>query len=215
MLPSRPQKSSGYGRSVGQGGDRASLSAKEVRDHGAFGAELLLGGPDAIKSFLSEHIGRGRLGNDYRRAFGQVFEPFYSHRLQEAWLPVCQVLAEYVGENFRFTGQSMAFGVETKGLPPVTLRALCKRHDIGVKIVAQMLKSKYGRRFGFSEMIDPKLVAEIAPLVKIQMNAQAAARYLGVSIEVLYGVIADRLIVPDFRFNERMMGFLPTTLDAF
>lgn len=47
------------------------------------------------------------------------------------------------------------------------------------------------------------------------LNAQDAARALGVSIDVLKGLIADGLLLPDYQFNDRMRGFSRETLDRF
>lgn len=47
------------------------------------------------------------------------------------------------------------------------------------------------------------------------INDQDTACYLGVSIYLLRWLIADGLLVPGYRFNDRMVGFRPTTLAAF
>ncbi len=192
-----------------------SISAEELRQHGHIGAGVLLQGHSAIKDFLGEYIGRGRYGNDYHHAFGRAFDPFYFRKDQAAYQPICAVLAEYVGENFRFTHQEKVFGIETCGVPPTILRTLCTQHGIGLKITAQVLMAQHGIRAGASDEVDPSLIADLAPRLKDLINAQDAARHLGVSVYLLRWLMADGLLVPDYRFNDRMVGFRPKTLDAF
>lgn len=191
------------------------ISPDERRQHGCVGAEVLIEGPAAMKEFLRDHIGRGRYGNDYHNAFGKAFNQFYFRKDQPAYRPVCEAMAEYVGENFRFTGQEKVFGIWTRGIQPTTLRSLCKRHGIGTKITSLVLKAKYGIRAGESHEVDPVLIAELAPKLKNLLNAQDAGRRLGICVKVLRGLMADHLLLPDFRFNDRMVGFRPETLDAF
>ena len=191
------------------------ISADELRQHGHIGAGVLIQGPNAIKDFLGQHIGRGRYGNDYHHAFGRAFNPFYFRKDQPAYQPICAVLAEYVGENFRFTHQEKVFGIKTRGIPPTTLRSLCTLHGIGLKITAQVLMAQHGIRAGASDEVDPSLIADLAPKLKDLINAQDAARYLGISVDLLRGLVADEVLVPDYRFNDRMVGFRPWTLDAF
>ncbi|WP_323009607.1 TniQ family protein [Paracoccus sp. (in: a-proteobacteria)] len=191
------------------------ISADERRRHGCIGADVLTEGPAAVKDFLHDQIGRGRHGNDYRKAFGKAFNQFYFRKDQPAYRPICEVMAEYVGENFRFTGQEKVFGILTRGIQPTTLRSLCKQHGIGTKITSLVLKAQYGIRAGESHVVDPALIAELAPKLRDLLNAQDAGRHLGICVEVLRTLIADQLLLPDFRFNNRMMGFRPETLDAF
>lgn len=191
------------------------ISADELRQHGHIGAGVLIQGPNAIKDFLSQHIGRGRYGNDYHHAFGRAFDPFYFRKDQPAYQPICAILAEYVGKNFRFSHQEKVFGIKTRGIRPTTLRSLCTMHDIGLKITVQVLKAQYGVRAGASDAVDPSLIADLAPKLKDLLNAQDAARYLGVSVDLLRGLMVDGVLVPDHRFNDRMVGFRPETLDAF
>lgn len=191
------------------------ISADELREHGHIGAAVLIQGQAAIKDFLRSHVGRGRYGNDYHHAFGRAFDPFYFRKDQPAYQPICAILAEYVGENFRFTHQEKVFGINTCGLPPATLRSLCTLHGIGLKTTAQVLKAQHGIRAGASDEVDSSLIADLAPKLKDLVNAQDAARYLGVSVDLLRGLVADELLVPDYRFNDRMVGFRLGTLDAF
>jgi len=127
------------------------------------------------------------------------------------------VLAEYVGETFRFTGQEKVFGIRTRGVAPKTLRSLCNRHGIGLKITVQVLKALYGFGVGTgaSSEVDPDLIADLAPKLKDLLNAQDAARHLGVSVDVVRGLIGDGLLVPDHRFNDRMVRFSAATLESF
>ncbi|MDO5643802.1 MAG: hypothetical protein Q4G26_15630 [Paracoccus sp. (in: a-proteobacteria)] len=74
------------------------------------------------------------------RAFGRAFDPFYFRKEQAGYRPICTILAEYVGKNFRFTHRENVFGIETRGVPPTTLRPLCTQYGIGLKITAQVLK---------------------------------------------------------------------------
>ena len=191
------------------------ISADELRQHGHIGATVLIQGPITIKDFLRQHIGRGRYGNDYHHAFGRAFDPFYFRKDQPAYQAICAVLAAYVGENFRFTHQEKVFGIKTRGIPPTTLRSLCATHDIGLKITAQALMAQHGIRAGASDEVDPSLIADLAPKVKNLINAQDTARYLGVSIDVLRGLMADEVLLPDYRFNDRMVGFRAASLEAF
>ncbi|RMC32856.1 hypothetical protein [Paracoccus alkanivorans] len=191
------------------------ISADELRQHGHIGAGVLIQGPMAIKDSLRQHVGRGRYGNDYHHAFGRAFNPFYFRKDQAAYQPICALLAEYVGENFRFTHQEKVFGIKTRGIPPTTLRALCTQYGIGLKITAQVLIAQYGIRAGASDEVDPSLIADLAPRLKDMINAQDAARHLGVSVDLLRGLMADEVLVPDHRLNDRMVGFRPATLDAF
>ena len=92
------------------------ISADERREQGCIGADVLIEGPAAVKEFLRDHIGRGRYGNDYHKAFGKAFNQFYFRKDQPPYRPVCKVMAEYVGENFRFTGQEKVFGILTRGI---------------------------------------------------------------------------------------------------
>lgn len=195
--------------------DWSDISGEELRRQGHIGAQTLVQGVPAIKAFLAEHIGTGRRGNDYRYAFGQAFNPFYFRRSLPAYRPVCEVLADYVGETFRFTGQEKVFGIQTLGIASKTLRALCTQHGIGVKITAQVLKAQYGLRAGASAEVPPELIAELAPVLRDLLNTQDAARALGVSIDVLKELIADGLLLPDYQFNDRMRGFSRETLDRF
>lgn len=176
---------------------------------------MLIEGRAAIKDFLRKYVGRGKYGNDYHHAFGQAFDPFYFRKDQAAYQPICAILAEYVGENFRFTHQEKVFGIKTRGLPPTTLRSLCTQYGIGLNITAQVLKARHGIRAGASDEVDPSLIADLAPKLKYLINAQDAARHLGISVYLLRGLIADGLLVPDYRLNDRMVGFRPETLDAF
>lgn len=191
------------------------ISTDERREHGHLGAEVMIEGSTAIKDFLRAHIGRGRYGNDYRNAFGLAFNEFYFRKDQPAYRPICVVLAEYVGETFRFTGQDKVFGIKTRGVQPTILRSLCSQHGIGLKITSQVLKAQYGIRAGASCEVDPALIADLAPKLKDLLNAQDAARYLGVSVDVVRGLISDGLLVPDYMFNERMSGFSGATLKSF
>lgn len=84
-----------------------------------------------------------------------------------------------------------------------------------MKITAQVLKAQYGLRAGASAEVPPDLIAELAPVLRDLLNAQDAARALGVSIDVLKGLIADGLLLPDYQFNDRMRGFSRETLDRF
>jgi len=195
--------------------DWKGISFEERREHGHVGAEVLVEGPAAIKDFLRQHVGRGRLGNDYHNAFGRAFNEFYFRKDQPAYRPICAVLAEYVGETFRFTGQEKVFGIRTRGVEPKTLRSLCERHGIGLKITAQVLKDQYGIWRCASHEVDPDLIAGLAPKLKGLLNTGDAARHLGTSIDVFRGLVRDGLLVPDYRFNDRMAGFSSTTLDAF
>lgn len=195
--------------------DWSDISGEERRRQGHIGAQILVQGVPGIKAFLAEHIGTGRRGNDYRYAFGQAFDLFYFRRSLPTYRPVCEVLADYVGETFRFTGQEKVFGIQTRGIAPKTLRALCTHHGIGVKITAQVLNARYGLRAGASAEVPPDLIAELAPVLRDLLNAQDAARALGVSIDVLKGLIADGLLLPDYQFNDRMRGFSRETLDRF
>lgn len=95
--------------------DWKGISSDERREHGHVGAEVLVDGVAAIKDFLRQHIGRGRVGNDYHNAFGRAFNEFYFREDQPAYRPICAVLAEYVRETFRFTGQEKVFGIRTPG----------------------------------------------------------------------------------------------------
>lgn len=95
------------------------------------------------------------------------------------------------------------------------MRSLCERHGIGLKITAQVLKDQYGIWRCASHEVDPDLIAGLAPKLKGLLNAGDAARYLGTSIDVFRGLIGDGLLVPDYRFNDKMAGFSSTTLDAF
>lgn len=201
----------------GPQGDWKGISADERREHGHLGAEVLIKGPAAIKDFLRAHIGHGRRGNDYHTAFGRAFNEFYFRKDQTAYRPICAVLAEYVGETFRFTGQEKVFGIRTRGVEPKTLRSLCNRHGIGLKITVQVLKAQYGFGVGTgaSSEVDPDLIADLAPKLKDLLNAQDAARHFGVSVDVVRGLIDDGLLVPDYRFNDRMVGFSAATLESF
>ena len=191
------------------------ISADELREHGHIGAQVLIEGRAAIKNFLRQYVGRGRYGNDYHHAFGRAVDPFYFRKDQAAYQPICAVLAEYVGENFRFTHQEKVFGIKTRGMPPTTLRSLCTQYGIGLKVTAQVLKAQYDVRAGASDEVDPSLIADLAPKLKDLINAQDAARHLGVSVYLLRGLMADGVLVPDYRFNDRMVGFRPKTLEAF
>ncbi|RJE82563.1 hypothetical protein [Paracoccus onubensis] len=176
----------------------------------------MIQGRGAIKDFLRPHVGRGRYGNDYHHAFDRAFDPFYFRKDRDAYQPICAVLAEYVGEDFRFTHQEKVFGIETCGIPrPTTLRSLCTIHGIGLKITVQVLKARHGIRAGARDEVDPSLIAEPAPTLKDLINAQDAARHLGVSVDLLRGLMVDEVLVPDHRFNDRMVGFRLETLDAF
>lgn len=190
-------------------------NAKERRKHGEIGAEVLLEGPASVKAFLTEHVRRGRQGNDYRYAFGKAFDAFYFRKDQPAYRPICEVLAEYVSENFYFTHHSKVFGIRARGIEPKSFRALCAQHGIGAKITAQVLKTRTKKRVGLDHEVDPALIAELAPQLKGLLNTYDASRHLGDSVDVFRGLLADDLIKPDFRFNQRMMGFRPDTLDAF
>ena len=191
------------------------ISADELRQHGHIGAGVLIQGSSAIKDFLGQQVGRGRYGNDYHHAFGRAFNPFYFRKDQAAYQPICAILAEYVGENFRFTHQEKVFGIKTRGIPPTTLRSLCTIHGLGLKITAQVLMARHRIRAGASDEVDPTLIADLAPKLKGLLNSQDAARHLGISVDLLRGLVADEVLVPDHRFNDRMVGFLPETLDAF
>ncbi len=81
----------------------------------------------------------------------------------------------------------------------------------------QVLKAQYGLRVGIgaSSEVDPDLIADLAPKLKDLLNAQDAARHLGVSVDVVRGLIGDGLLVPDYRFNDRMVGFSAATLESF
>lgn len=125
------------------------------------------------------------------------------------------MLAEYVSENFRLTHQETVFGVETRGIQPTSLRSLCIQHGIGLKVTTQVLKTRYHVNASASDEVDPTLIAEIAPMLKEMLNARGAAHHLGVSVDVLRDLIADELLVPDYRHNNRMPRFRPETLDAF
>lgn len=191
------------------------ISADELREHGRIGAQVLIEGRAAIKNFLRQHIGQGRYGNDYHHAFGRAFDPFYFRKDQPAYQPICAILAEYVGENFRFTHQEKVFGIKTRGIPPTTLRSLCTQYGIGLKITVQVLKARHGIRAGASDEVDPSLIADLAPKLKDLINTQDAARHLGISVYLLRWLMVDEVLVPDYRFNDRMVGFRPETLDAF
>ena len=191
------------------------ISADELRQHGHIGAGVLIQGPNAIKDFLGQHIGRGRHGNDYHHAFGRAFDPFYFRKDQAAYQPVCAILAEYVGENFRFTGQEKVFGIKTRGVQPTTLRSLCNHYGIGLKITIQVLRAQHGIRAGASDEVEPALLDCLASQLKDLLNVQDAARHLGTSVDVVRGLIGDGLLVPDHQFNERMVGFSPATLVSF
>lgn len=67
--------------------DWKGISSEERREHGHVGAEVLVEGPAAIKDFLRQHVGRGRLGNDYHNAFGRAFNEFYFRKDQPAYRP--------------------------------------------------------------------------------------------------------------------------------
>lgn len=86
---------------------------------------------------------------------------------------------------------------------------------IGLKITAQVLKAQHGIRAGACDVVDPNLIAELAPKLRDLINAQDAACHLGVSVDLLRGLITDEVLVPDYRFNDRMVGFRSETLDAF
>ncbi|MFV0295369.1 MAG: hypothetical protein ACK5JT_04535, partial [Hyphomicrobiaceae bacterium] len=191
------------------------ISADELREHGHIGAGVLIKGPNATKDLLRQHVGRGRYGNDYNHAFGRAFDPFYFRKDQPAYQPICAILAEYVGENFRFTHQEKVFGIKTRGMPPTTLRSLCIQYGIGLKITAQVLMARHGIRAGTSDEVDPSLIADLAPKLKDLINARDAARHLGISVYLLRSLVVDEVLVPDYRFNDRMVGFRPRTLDAF
>lgn len=94
-------------------------------------------------------------------------------------------------------------------------RRLCERHGIGLKITAQVLKDQYGIWRCASHEVDPDLIAGLAPKLKGLLNTGDPARHLGTSIDVFRGLVRDGLLVPDYRFNDRMAGFSSTTLDAF
>lgn len=199
----------------GQHSSWSDIGPEERRQHGAAGADVLIEGPSAIMEFLKKHIGMGARGDDYHATFGNAFSHFYARRLNVAYHPVCAILARYVGANFRFTGQEMVFGIRTMGKRPTTLRSLCEQHNVGMKITAQVLEAQYGIRAGSSTAVDPQLIDEIAPQLKGLMNSRDAARDLGVSIGLFKDLIDAELLVPDFRFNDRMLGFKRDTLDAF
>lgn len=199
----------------GQHSNWSDIGPEERRQHGAVGAEVLIEGPSAIMEFLAKHIGMGARGDDYHATFGNAFNHFYDRRLNVAYHPVCAILAQYVGVNFRFTGQELVFGIKTVGKRPTTLRSLCEKHNVGMKITAQVLEAQYGIRAGSSTVVDPQLIDEIAPQLKELINSRDAARDLGVGVELLKGLIDAELLVPDFRFNDRMLGFKRETLDAF
>ena len=107
------------------------------------------------------------------------------------------------------------FGIKTRGIQPTTLRSLCTQHGIGLKLTVQVLMAQYGIRAGASHEVDPSLIADLAPKLKDLLSAQDAARQLGVSVDVVRGLIGDGLLVPDCRFNDRMVGLSAATLDAF
>lgn len=132
-----------------------------------------------------------------------------------AYRPICEVLAEYVSENFYFTHHSKVFGIRARGIEPKSLRVLCARHGIGAKITAQVLKTRTTKRVGLDHEVDPALIAELAPQLKGLLNMHDAARHLGISLDVFRVLLADGLIEPDYQFNRRMAGFRPKTLDAF
>ncbi|MDH2329003.1 TniQ family protein [Cereibacter sp. SYSU M97828] len=199
----------------GQHSSWSDIGSEERRQHGAAGADVLIEGPSAIMEFLKKHIGMGARGDDYHATFGNAFSHFYARRLNVVYHPVCAILARYVGANFRFTGQEMVFGIRTMGKRPTTLRSLCEQHNVGMKITAQVLEAQYGIRAGSSTVVDPQLIDEIAPQLKGLMNSRDAARDLGVGVELLKGLVDAELLVPDFRFNDRMLGFKRDTLDAF
>ncbi|WP_323716706.1 hypothetical protein [Paracoccus aminovorans] len=73
----------------------------------------------------------------------------------------------------------------------------------------QVLKAQYGFGVGTgaSSEVDPDLIADLAPKLKDLLNAQDAARLLGVSVDVVRGLIGEGPLVPDYRFNDRMVGF--------
>lgn len=191
------------------------IKAKERRRHGEIGAEVLLARPEAIKTFLAEHVRRGRQGNDYRYAFGKAFDAFYFRKDQPAYRPICEVLAAYVGENFYFTHHSKVFGIRARGIEPKSLRVLCARHGIGAKITALVLKAQTKKRVGLDHEVDPAVIAELAPQLKGLLNMHDAARHLAISLDVFRVLLADGLIEPDYKFNRRMAGFRPETLNAF
>lgn len=169
------------------------ISADELREHGHIGAPVLIRGRTAIKDFLRQHVGRGRYGNDYHHAFGRAFDPFYFRKDQPAYQPICAILAEYVGESFRFTHQEKVFGIKTRGIPPTTLRSLCTMHGIGLKITAQVLMAQHGIRAGASDEVNPTLIADLAPKLKGLLNAQDSARHLGISVDLLRALVADKV----------------------
>ena len=191
------------------------IKAKERCRHGEIGAEVLLAGPEAIKTFLADHVRRGRQGNDYRYAFGKAFDAFYFRKDQPAYRPICEVLAALVGENFHFTHHSKVFGIRARGIEPQSLRVICAKHGIGAKIKAQVLMTRTKKRVGLDHEVDPALIAELAPQLKGLLNMHDAARHLGICLDVFRVLLADGLIEPDYQFNLRMAGFRPETLDAF
>ncbi len=118
--------------------------------------------------------------------------------------PLSLVAAE---ELDRFLDRHLPLGL--------TLRSLCTQHGIGLKITAQVLKARHGIRAGASDEVDPFLIADLAPKLKDLINAQDAARHLCISVYLLRWLMADGLLVPEYRFNDRMVGFRPGKLDAF
>lgn len=55
-------------------------------------------------------------------------------------------------------------------------------------------------------IVDPFLIADLAPKLKDLINAQDAA-HLCISVYLLRWLMADGLLVPEYRFNDRMVGF--------
>lgn len=174
--------------------DWKGISSDERREHGHVGAEVLVEGAVAIKNFLCGHIGRGRLGNDYHNAFGRAFNEFYFREDQPAYRPICAVLAEYVREMFRFTGQEKVFGTRTPGRRAEDTTLPLRARGIGLKITAQALKEQHGIWLCASHEVDPDLIARLAPKLKGLLDAGDAARHLGVGIDVFRGLVRDRVL---------------------
>lgn len=77
------------------------------------------------------------------------------------------------------------------------------------------MKTRTTKRVGLNHEVNPALLAELAPQLNDLLNMHDAARHLGITLDVFRVLLADGLIEPDYKFNRRMAGFRPKTLDAF